>query len=367
MRRLLVFGVFLLGAVSAQADDCRWPQWETFAAQYIDKGRVVDGSDPRQITTSEGQAYGLFFALIAGDRARFDQLLNWTETHLAAGDLSRHLPAWLWGQDADGGWRVLDQNAASDADLWMVYALNEAGRLWREHRYRSKAYWLAKRIVADESRVVAEHDRLLLPGPEGFVLADGDYRLNPSYVPPQLLQSFAHNYPHSAWPAMAASSQRWLLAASPKGFAPDWLRWRDGQILPDPKHGSQGSYDAIRVYLWLGMMHADAEGRDALLAGYTPMIDAVLAQNAVPERWNAVSGEYRGRGPFGFKAAMLPLLKMAEQELAASRFAADVVQAQSESKGRQAYYSQVLSLFGLGWWQGRYRFDAQGQLTGVCS
>ena len=58
---------------------------------------------------------------------------------------------------------------------------------------------------------------------------------------------------------------------------------------------------------------------------------------------------------------------MAEQELTASQFAADVVQAQSESEERQAYYSQVLSLFGLGWWQGRYRFDAQGQLTGVCS
>ena len=367
MRRLLVLSVLLLGTVSVRADDCHWPQWETFATQYIDAGRVVDGSDPRQITTSEGQAYGLFFALIAGDRARFDQLLNWTETYLAEGDLSRHLPAWLWGQDADGGWRVLDQNAASDADLWMVYALNEAGRLWREHRYRSKAYWLAKRIAAEESRVYGEQGRLLLPGPEGFILGDGDYRLNPSYVPPQLLQSLADNYPHSAWPTLATTSQQWLLAASPKGFAPDWLRWEDGQILPDPKHGSQGSYDAIRVYLWLGMMHADAEGRDALLARYRPMIDTVLEQNAVPERWNAVTGEYRGQGPFGFKAAMLPLLEILEHEVTASQFAAEAEQALENANHRQAYYSQVLSLFGLGWWQGRYRFDPQGRLTGVCS
>jgi endoglucanase len=59
----------------------------------------------------------------------FDRLLHWTQANLAGGDLQTHLPAWLWGKQ---GRPVEDSrpNSASDADVWMAYALIEAGRLW---------------------------------------------------------------------------------------------------------------------------------------------------------------------------------------------------------------------------------------------
>ncbi len=77
---------------------CDWPAWQQFKQDYIsDAGRVIDPSSPQKITTSEGQSYGLFFALVANDRETFDRLLTWTENNLAAGDLTAHLPAWLWG------------------------------------------------------------------------------------------------------------------------------------------------------------------------------------------------------------------------------------------------------------------------------
>lgn len=37
---------------------------------------MIDPSDARKISTSEGQSYGLFFALAANDRAGFDKLLT---------------------------------------------------------------------------------------------------------------------------------------------------------------------------------------------------------------------------------------------------------------------------------------------------
>ena len=77
----------------------------------------------------------MFFALVANDRARFDKLLGWTQDNLAGGDLTQRLPAWSWGKSPDGSWKILDPNPASDADLWMAYALLEAGRLWHEPRY----------------------------------------------------------------------------------------------------------------------------------------------------------------------------------------------------------------------------------------
>ncbi len=40
-----------------------------------------------QITTSEGQSYGMFFA--GGDRAAFDNLLDWTQNNLAQGSLKK--------------------------------------------------------------------------------------------------------------------------------------------------------------------------------------------------------------------------------------------------------------------------------------
>src|SRR5258707_15609965 len=105
--------------------------WKSYSAAFMDNQiRVID-HDAGDRTTSEGQAYAMFFALVANDRPRFDGLLRWTEINLASGDLTQHLPAWLWGRDAKTNqWGVLDANSASDADIWMAYSLVEAGRLW---------------------------------------------------------------------------------------------------------------------------------------------------------------------------------------------------------------------------------------------
>jgi endoglucanase len=45
---------------------------------------------------------------------------------------------------------VLDANAAADADVWMAYALLEAGRAWNDQRYTSIGRSLAKRIADEE-------------------------------------------------------------------------------------------------------------------------------------------------------------------------------------------------------------------------
>src|SRR5438034_9677540 len=88
------------------------PLWKSYTAGFMDNQvRVID-HDAGDRTTSEGQAYGMFFALVANDRARFDGLLRWTELNLAGGDLSARLPAWWWGQGAAKSWGVRDSNPA---------------------------------------------------------------------------------------------------------------------------------------------------------------------------------------------------------------------------------------------------------------
>ena len=130
-----VLSALLLAAGQVGAA-CQWPAWEQFKQAYVSpEGRVIDPSDARKISTSEGQSYGLFFALAANDRAGFDKLLTWTQNNLAEGDLKQHLPGWLWGKKDDEQWTLLDSNSASDSDLWIAWALLEAGRLWQQPQY----------------------------------------------------------------------------------------------------------------------------------------------------------------------------------------------------------------------------------------
>jgi endoglucanase len=159
--------------------------WKSYAAGFLDNQiRVID-HDANDRTTSEGQAYAMFFALVANDRARFDGLLHWTETNLAAGDLASQLPARSWGKGPNGKWGVLDRNSASDADVWMAYTLLEAGSAWKEVHYSWLGTALAKRIAAEEVTQIPGFGTVLLPEAKGFH-NDNFYRLNASYLPLQL-------------------------------------------------------------------------------------------------------------------------------------------------------------------------------------
>lgn len=338
---------------------CQWPLWEQFKQHFVDAdGRVIDSSDPRAITTSEGQAYAMFFALAAGDRQTFEHLLRWLEDNLAQGDLQRHLPAWLWGRNPDGQWQVLDGNSAADADLWLAYSLQEAGRLWQHADYsRLSARQLAL-IQQHEVAQLPQLGPLLLSGTEGFTGQDR-WTLNPSYSPLPLLHSFAHRYPDSIWAAMLEPTRRMLEETSAQGFAPDWVEWQNGQWQASPKSGWQGSYDAIRVYLWAGMQAPDPEEPDRIVQRFQPMLGYLRQHGRPPLRVDSRTGAAQGYGPPGFSAALLPLLSRAAE--------ADLLQQQltrlsTEPLQPDAYYDHVLSLFGQGWNEGRYRFSPLGVL-----
>ncbi|KUY56109.1 cellulose synthase complex periplasmic endoglucanase BcsZ [Burkholderia sp. RF2-non_BP3] len=341
-----------------------WPRWDAFKRDFVSAdGRVIDVGSTDSRTVSEGQAYGLFFALVANDRRTFDTILAWTENNLAQGDLSARLPAWLWGRAPDGAWRVLDANAASDADLWIAYTLVEAGRLWHERSYTARGALLAKRVLDDETASVPGLGLTLLPGPTGFRLADGRWRVNPSYSPPQVIRGLAARLPDDRrWAALAASTGRVLLDTAPKGFAPDWALYRAGAgFAPDPQTHAESAYNAIRVYLWAGMLDRADPLAAPLLARFAPFADYIAAHGAPPEKVDTttgVAGPNDGNG--GFSAAAVPFLDARGQHALADAQAARV-----DALARQSapgYYTSVLTLFGLGWREGRYRFGADGSL-----
>src|ERR1035438_3730820 len=146
---LLVFCLLML-SITGGCKQGPWVLWTSYAAHFIDaQGRVIDHTGGDR-TTSEGQAYGMFFALADNDRPAFDRLLAWTQANLASNDLGTHLPSWLWGKNKDGNWQTIDPNSASDADVWMAYALIEAGRLWTAPNYTSLGRQMMAQIAKKE-------------------------------------------------------------------------------------------------------------------------------------------------------------------------------------------------------------------------
>lgn len=340
-----------------------WTDWEAFRRHFIsDSGRVVDPSIGGGVTTSEGQSYALFYALVANDPATFAKLLRWTEENLAGGDLTARLPAWQWGKKQDGSWGVLDDNPASDSDLWIAYCLGEAARLWKAPKYAALAALLAARIMREETVQLKGLGRALLPGPRGFTPQAGVARLNPSYVPLSLMRRMAALYPDSGWKGMPSVALDMVQRSAPRGFAPEWVLYKEeGGFQPDPETKADGSHNAIRVYLWAGMLDADDPARPVLLKTFAPMARHLEKTGVPPLNVDTRQGVASGIGPVGFSASLLPFLAASKLD-AALRQQRLRLEAKPPRERSDNYYEQALALFGLGFVDGRFRFGRDGAL-----
>ena len=357
---MLACGIAAPAAPAAAAPCAPWPDYAAFMARYLSAdGRVLDADSARHVTVSEGEAYALLFALVARDERRFARIAGWTADNLAGGDLARRLPAWQWGRRDDGSYGVLDDNSAADADLWLAYDLLEAGRLWHRAGYRATGRALAARILAEETADVTGLGRVLLPGAHGFGV-EGGWRLNPSYLPLEVLRRLARAA-DPGYRALAASAAAAIAASAPHGFVPDWIVFRAaGGTAPDPVAGARGSYDAVRVYLWAGMLAPADPARQRLLALLAPMARAVAGRGAPPASIDAAAGSAAGTGPPGFSAALVPFLASAGEWRAAARERRRAGHVADPGSG---YYDDALRLFGLGWAEGRFRFGTAGELV----
>lgn len=346
---------------AAPAPGCSWPAWEHFRTLFVQAdGRVIDHAANGH-STSEGQAYSLFFALLAVDRNSFDRILAWARDNLAQGDLGARLMAWRWGKRADGSWGVLDANAASDADLWLAYTLFQAGRLWQDKQLTALAAKVADRISRELVVTLPEIGTLLLPGIHGFKIEGGGYKLNPSYQPLFLLRGLAQDHPQGPWLALLRSTVSMLDAVAPRGIVPDWVSAHPKKgFSVNSEMGCQGSYDAIRVYLWAALTSPlDPDRAHVLkrLQGYARLVEKGLLP---PESADACTGKVENNSPVGFSTAVLPFLQEIGAKSAFERLSSRLALLGGLP---QVYYEQSLGLFSEGWLDKRYRFEFDGRLS----
>ena len=331
-----------------------WDKWDAFkSANVNDSFRVVDYSDNRRITTSEGQSYAMFFALVAGDKEAFRKLLQWTENNLASGDITKNKPAWLWGKNGSN-WGVIDNNNAADSDMWIAYCLLEAGRLWMRPDYAAKGRAMMD-LLKKDVRDVKGLGKVLLPGYKGFEQPDF-VTLNPSYYPVFILRRFALE--DKEWNAVTEGTVRALVRSAPRGYAPDWVRFdRQGKVRNEK--GADyvlGSYNAIRTYMWAAMMSPADPVRDVLVEQFEPFAKLTRETNMPPEKINVITGERQGYGSPGFAACVLELLGNGPTQ----NYLRTVIE--NDPIIGENYYRNTLMVYAIGFDRGLYRFDRNGYL-----
>ena len=218
-------------------------------------GRVLrpdQGGD----TVSEGQAYGMLLAEVAGDNGAFNRIWGWARSHLQRGD-------GLFAYHADAAGHVIDPQPASDADVLIAWAL------LRYHGPGASARHGDGRRVANA--VLA---REVTPGPGGEpVLAAGPWAtgspatLNPSYWSLAAMRGLAALTGDTRWQRLsgAALSLTQQFTQGGRLLPPDWAELTAaGQLRaePAPNGGGGGSspradtaqaqygLDAQRTVVW---------------------------------------------------------------------------------------------------------------------
>ena len=362
-----------------------WPLWEAYTKRFRGWAGRVSSIAPRPAPSrtappAKARRTRCFSRWSITTSRTFEQLLSWTEANLAGGDLTARLPAWDWGHTSSGEWKVIDDNSASDADLWMAYTLLEAGRLWHDPRYAKLGQLMAARIAREEVVLVPGLGTTLAPGPHGFHPSDA------GYIPqPEL--------PASAGARVPGEND----AAGPVGCDARFTacvllnREMDARL----RHGlGRGRHATACIPCRRPQSRPPARANRSRRAATTPsgctsglgLPTLNTPANATCWRrfraWPGTCARRRTRrsrsisagqivvhaeAPVGFSAAVVPYLTAegmkAQAHTQVRPPGCERDDPASGLYGRSAeYYEQNLALFSTGWSEGKFRFDREGKL-----
>jgi endoglucanase len=226
------------------------PSTRAAAARFLNRYVTADGRvirhDQGGDIVSEGQAYAMLIAEVAGRPALLRTVWAWTHTHLGQ-------PNGLPASHASGDGHVEDPHSATDADTLIAYALlrysgpdedtlHEAGRR------------VADAVLAHESVSLPGGDRLPVAGP--WATTTSPPIVNPSYLMPGIFGALVGLTGDDRWNGAADAAVKLIVDLSGDGtrLPPDWAQLSHDRLVPiaNPGGGAgvQYSFDAARLPIW---------------------------------------------------------------------------------------------------------------------
>ena len=318
-----------------------------FLSSYVtDDGRVLR-HDQGDDVVSEGQAYGMLIAELAGRPDVVRSIWSWTRDHLARDDglLAYHA-------SADG--TVLDDQAAADADALAAFALlRYAGDRAPDLHADGRA--LASAVLAHETVRDASGGLVLVAGPWAV---GPPTVVNPSYWMPSVFDDLEQLTGDERWSTLASTSVDLLDRVTEGGgrLPPDWAILRGGSVEPAGPGGggdpAQYGPDAQRVPLWLA---ASCDDRAATL-------QAAWWKTLQQEDHSSRLSLSLDGSPIDGSASAVALLAAA----AAARASGDAAGAQDLERGARQTEQGTSTYFG-GAWLALAEGLSDGRLTGGCT
>ncbi|MGZ4201401.1 MAG: glycosyl hydrolase family 8 [Thermoleophilaceae bacterium] len=270
---------------------------QRFLRRYVMPDGRVSRIDQGGDTVGEGQAYAMLMAAAIGDEKRFDLVWDWTKANIRRKD---GLLAFLW---KDG--KVVNADAASDADLDTVRALLAASCRFNRPELRKEALSLARSIMRNETVVTR---------PGTVVLVAGQWArkppitINPSYFSPATFSQLFTLTHDVRWGTLAATG-RTLTSILMEGrykLPPDWAQLRGGNPVPtgppaNPSSPSQFTFDAPRTLM---RMAEDPNPSGQHIAGRAWRVFEGKAPASIPVEHNLAGKPVGGdKHPIGLVAA----------------------------------------------------------------
>lgn len=261
--------------------------WRGYKRHFIsEQGRIIDTANG-QISHSEGQGYGMLLAVASGDHETFRRIWLWTRAELML--RTDALLAWRWQPNSRVA--VTDLNNATDGDLLIAWALEEAGETWPNEGYRQDA----RRIATDIGRRAvlwkAKGGPLLLPGAVGFSAAERKSGpiVNLSYWVFPAFPRLATVAPEFEWARLESAGLDLVRLArfGATRLPTEWIAMGGGTPEPAPDVAPNFSYNAIRIPLYLALAGDMNRGDYAPFAelwaqavgNRLPIVDAETGQN----------------------------------------------------------------------------------------
>jgi endoglucanase len=147
---------------------------------------------------------------------------------------------------------------------------------------------------------------------------------------------------------------------------------QSGNASDDPSESElavpSGSYDAIRAYLWAGLLNHEDPMRNEVLNAVAAMSAYLNRHDNPPEEVDEDGIAGTTDGPVGFSAAMLPYLRaFPDGSRAAVRQMIRLARERDAATGfygdDKDYYDQCLALFATGFIDARFGFGPAGKLN----